>query len=101
MVQERSHEHQTPSSMYFSEVTQLLRVWREGDRKALGALLPLIYKELRRVAHFQPLNERPNHTLQSAGLVNEAITKALVFMGPSSFVFAGASKVTCLFAWFA
>ena len=43
-----------------------------GNRDALDALLPLVYKELRRVAHFQLRNERPNHTLQSAALVHEA-----------------------------
>jgi RNA polymerase sigma factor (TIGR02999 family) len=55
-----------------SEVTQLLQGWREGDSKALDALLPLVYKELRRLAHFQLRNERPDHTLQGAALVHEA-----------------------------
>ena len=64
-----------------SEVTQLLQVWRGGDRDALDALLPLVYKELRRVAHFQLRNERPNHTLQSAALVHEAYFR-LVGMSP-------------------
>jgi RNA polymerase sigma factor (TIGR02999 family) len=64
-----------------SEVTQLLQGWREGDGKALDALLPLVYKELRRLAHFQLRNERPNHTLQSAALVNEAYLR-LVGMSP-------------------
>jgi len=60
-------EHEPPS-----KVTLLLREWRDGDRKALDALLPLVYKELRRLAHFQLRNERPDHTLQSAALVHEA-----------------------------
>ena len=55
-----------------SDVTQLLQGWREGDSKALDALLPLVYKELRRLAHFQLRAERPDHTLQSAALVHEA-----------------------------
>jgi RNA polymerase sigma factor (TIGR02999 family) len=55
-----------------SEITGLLQGWREGDTKALDALLPLVYKELRRLAHFQLRNERPNHTLQSTVLVHEA-----------------------------
>ena len=59
-------EHEPPS-----EVTQLLQVWRGGVRKALD-LLPLVYKELHRAAHFQLRNERPNHTLQSAALGHEA-----------------------------
>jgi RNA polymerase sigma factor (TIGR02999 family) len=55
-----------------SEITQRLQQWRGGDRKALDSLLPLVYKELRRLAHFQLRNERPNHTLQSSALVHEA-----------------------------
>jgi RNA polymerase sigma-70 factor (ECF subfamily) len=54
------------------EITQLLKGWRGGDRKALDALLPVVYKELQRLAHFQLRKERPDHTLQSAALVNEA-----------------------------
>jgi RNA polymerase sigma factor (TIGR02999 family) len=46
-------------------------VWRGGDRDALDALLPLVYKELRRLAHFQLRSERSNHTLQSGALVHE------------------------------
>ena len=59
--------HEAPS-----EVTKLLQVWRAGDPKALDALLPLVYDELRRLAHYHLKNERPDHTLQSAALVNEA-----------------------------
>ncbi|HKC72187.1 MAG TPA: sigma-70 family RNA polymerase sigma factor [Terriglobales bacterium] len=55
-----------------SQVTQLLQGWRNGDQKARDALLPLVYKELRRVAHFQLRNERADHTLQSTALVHEA-----------------------------
>jgi RNA polymerase sigma factor (TIGR02999 family) len=55
-----------------SEITQLLQGWRGGDRKALDALLPVVYKELQRLAHFQLRQERADHTLQSAALVNEA-----------------------------
>jgi RNA polymerase sigma factor (TIGR02999 family) len=55
-----------------SEVTQLLQRWRDGDPNALDTLLPLVYKELRRLAHFQLQKERPDHTLRSAALVHEA-----------------------------
>jgi RNA polymerase sigma factor (TIGR02999 family) len=55
-----------------NEITHLLEEWRGGNRAAFDALLPLVYKELRRQAHFQLRNERPDHTLQSAALVNEA-----------------------------
>jgi len=55
-----------------NEITQLLQGWRDGDRGALDTLLPLVYRELRRLAHFHLRNERPHHTLQSAALVHEA-----------------------------
>lgn len=64
-----------------SEVTQLLQEWRDGDRAALDALLPLVYKELRRLAHFQLRNERTDHTLHSAALVHEAYLR-LVGLNP-------------------
>jgi RNA polymerase sigma factor (TIGR02999 family) len=54
------------------QVTQLLRCWREGDENALGALVPLVYQELRRLAHYYLQSERPDHTLQSTALVHEA-----------------------------
>jgi len=60
-------EHEPPS-----EVTLLLQGWLNGDRKALDALLPLVYEELRRLAHFQLQKERQDHTLQTAALVHEA-----------------------------
>jgi RNA polymerase sigma factor (TIGR02999 family) len=53
-------------------VTQLLAYWRAGDEEALRALLPLVYDELRRVAHGYLRKERPGHTLQSTALVHEA-----------------------------
>jgi len=59
------------------EITQLLRGWRSGDRKALDELVPIVYKELRRLAHFQLRQERPDHTLQSAALVHEAYVRLI------------------------
>jgi RNA polymerase sigma factor (TIGR02999 family) len=55
-----------------SPVTQLLVRWRDGDREALAALMPLVYDELRRLAHHYLRQERSDHTLQSTALVNEA-----------------------------
>jgi RNA polymerase sigma factor (TIGR02999 family) len=55
-----------------SRVTKLLQGWRAGDRDALDALLPLVYEELRRLAHHHLKNERPDHTLRSTALVHEA-----------------------------
>jgi RNA polymerase sigma factor (TIGR02999 family) len=55
-----------------SEVTQLLRAWREGDREAQEKLIPLVYDELYRRAHQYMAREQPGHTLQTTALVNEA-----------------------------
>ena len=52
-------------------VTELLLQWGKGDRKALEAVLPLVYNELRRQARYHLKRQRPNHTLQSAALVHE------------------------------
>ena len=54
------------------EVTQLLRDWSEGDKEALDRLTPLVYDELRRIASRYMRRERPDHTLQTTALVNEA-----------------------------
>jgi RNA polymerase sigma factor (TIGR02999 family) len=53
-------------------VSELLAKWRAGDEESLQRLLPLAYKELRRLAHNFLRKERPDHTLQSAALVHEA-----------------------------
>ncbi|MGA3092747.1 MAG: sigma-70 family RNA polymerase sigma factor [Terriglobales bacterium] len=64
------------------EITQLLQGWRAGDRKALDTLLPLVYKELERLAHFQLRQERPHHTLQTTALVNEAYLRLVGMNAP-------------------
>jgi RNA polymerase sigma factor (TIGR02999 family) len=64
------------------EITQRLRGWRGGNRKALDALVPIVYKELHRLAHFQIRQERPDHTLQSAALVNEAYVRMVGLRPP-------------------
>ena len=46
--------------------------WRDGDREALEELIPLVYAELRRLAHYYLQLERSDHTLQSTALVHEA-----------------------------
>src|SRR5881227_2840023 len=53
-------------------VTQLLADWSHGDDAALGELTPLVYEELRRLAHHFMEGQRPDHTLQTTALVNEA-----------------------------
>lgn len=51
--------------------------WRAGEQGALEALVPIVYKELRDIARYHLLRERPGHTLQSAALVNEAYLRLL------------------------
>lgn len=54
------------------KVTQLLAQCSQGDDAALAELSALIYEELRRLAHRQMSGQRPDHTLQTTALVNEA-----------------------------
>jgi RNA polymerase sigma factor (TIGR02999 family) len=56
-------------------VTELLVRWRSGDGQALDALVPLVYDEMRRLAHRYLRRERPGHTLQSTALVHEAFVR--------------------------
>jgi RNA polymerase sigma factor (TIGR02999 family) len=53
-------------------VRRLLADWHAGDDEAVRAVVPLVYDELRRVAHNYLRKERSDHTLQSAALVHEA-----------------------------
>jgi RNA polymerase sigma factor (TIGR02999 family) len=61
--------HGTPQP---DEVTGLLRAWGRGDVQARDALMPLVYKELRRRATAYLRRERADHTLQPTALVHEA-----------------------------
>jgi RNA polymerase sigma factor (TIGR02999 family) len=60
--------HPVPST----RINSLLADWGHGDQDAREALIPLVYDELRRLARHRLWHERPDHTLQSAALVNEA-----------------------------
>ena len=55
-----------------SDVSTLLRAWSDGDHRALDALTPIVYAELRRLAHRYMRRERADHSLQTTALVNEA-----------------------------
>ncbi len=57
------------------EVTLLLKAWTGGDDSALDKLIPIVYDELRRMAHRQMFKERKGHSLQSDALINEAILR--------------------------
>jgi RNA polymerase sigma factor (TIGR02999 family) len=56
-------------------VSEILAIVHAGDDESLKALLPLVYNELRRVAHRYLRKERPDHTLQSTALVHEAYVR--------------------------
>ena len=57
------------------KIMRLLEAWREGDNTALDALTPLVHKELRRMAHRCPRQERLDAALQTTELINEAYLK--------------------------
>ena len=60
------------SSLSQQRATDLLTRWSNGDDAALAELTPLVYEELRHLAHRQMRAERSDHTLQTTALVNEA-----------------------------
>jgi RNA polymerase sigma factor (TIGR02999 family) len=55
-----------------ADVTGLLHAWRAGEDGALERLVPLVYDELRRVAHARMRGQQPGHSLQTTALVHEA-----------------------------
>ena len=57
------------------EVTLLLAELTQGNRDAAAELIPLVYKELRRIAGYYMRDERVSHTLQPTALVNEAFLR--------------------------
>jgi RNA polymerase sigma factor (TIGR02999 family) len=57
------------------EVTQLIGEGDGGDRAALDKVMPLVYDELRRLAHRQMARDRAGHTLQATKLVDEVYLK--------------------------
>jgi hypothetical protein len=62
-----------PSSR--DDVTPLLRRWGQGDRGALDELMPLIYKELHKLAKRHMTQQEPGHTLQTTAVIHEAYLK--------------------------
>ena len=79
------------------EVSRLLADCGDGDQAAFNQLLPLVYDELHRLASNYMSRERPDHTLQTTALVNEAYLR-LADQGDARWqdrvhFFAVASKV--------
>ncbi|HEX6125027.1 MAG TPA: sigma-70 family RNA polymerase sigma factor [Pyrinomonadaceae bacterium] len=66
------------------EITQLLADWSRGDERALERLMPLVYDELRRMAHGYMRRQPSNHTFQTTELIHEAYLK-IAKNGPNDF----------------
>jgi RNA polymerase sigma factor (TIGR02999 family) len=58
-------------------VTKLLSAWKEGDKRALDQLIPIVYTELHQLANRYLRNERAGHTLQPTALIHEAYVRLL------------------------
>ena len=54
------------------DLNRLLARWMSGDQEALKLLVPLVYAELRRLAHHRLLGEPENHSIETTALVHEA-----------------------------
>jgi RNA polymerase sigma factor (TIGR02999 family) len=65
-----------------SDVTRLLRQWSQGDREALDQLVPLMYAELRQLAHQRLRRELANPSLNTTGLVHDAYLKLVGVQHP-------------------
>jgi RNA polymerase sigma-70 factor, ECF subfamily len=59
------------------QITELLKAMNRGDSKAADSLLPLVYRELHRLAKSYMRHERPDHTLQATALINEAYMRLI------------------------
>jgi len=59
------------------ELTQLLIDWSNGSQEAVENLFPLVYEELRGMAHRYMRRERPGHTLQTTAVVHEAYLRLI------------------------
>ena len=65
------------------DVTHLLKQWADGDRDALKELMPLVYRELHRLAAGFLRKERDGHTLQPTALIHEAYLRLVQQSGPN------------------
>jgi RNA polymerase sigma factor (TIGR02999 family) len=59
------------------DVTQILHEVRKGNREAQDWLVPLVYRELRRIAGAHLRRESPAHSLQPTALVHEAYMRLI------------------------
>ena len=59
------------------DITALLIDWGKGDQAALDQLLPLVERELHRLAHSYMRREDPDHTLQTTAMINETYLRLI------------------------
>ena len=60
-----------------ADITALLVDWNNGDKSAIDRLLPLVERELHRLAHSYMRRENPDHTLQTTALINETYLRLI------------------------
>lgn len=60
-----------------AQIVALLQEWKGGNKQALENVVPLVYEELRRLAHYHLRAERANDSLQSTALVHEAYLRLI------------------------
>jgi len=65
------------------EITRLLDAHAAGDREALDRLIPLVYDDLRQIAHNRLRSERASHTLDTTAVVHEAYLRLVDVSDPS------------------
>lgn len=65
------------------QISKLLLDWGRGNQEAREALIPVVYDELRRLARARLWRERPDHTFESAALVNEAYLRLVRQQSPN------------------
>lgn len=80
-----------------NEITELLHACSNGERSAFDRLIPLVYDDLRAIAHNRLLAERPDHTLNTTGIVHDAylnlVNQATATWRDRAHFFAVSSKV--------
>ena len=68
-----------------SDASRLINAAGDGDPRAANELLPLVYEELRKLAHHRMNAERADHTLEATALVHEAYAR---LVGPEEIQWA-------------
>lgn len=65
------------------EITRLLEAHAAGDRQALDQLIPLVYEDLRQIAHDRLRSERTGHTLDTTAVVHETYLRLIDVPDPA------------------